>query len=58
MARTHSSRYTMLGYLVWQGGKWYLRRRLPSPRKLAIRTLGAAAAAGAGLALAKRLAGQ
>jgi hypothetical protein len=31
--------YRLLGYVVWRGGKWYLRRRLPSRR----------AAAGAGL---------
>jgi hypothetical protein len=22
--------YKLLGYVVWQGGKWYVRRRLPS----------------------------
>ncbi len=22
--------YKLLGFVVWQGGKWYLRRRLPS----------------------------
>jgi hypothetical protein len=37
--------YKLLGYAVWHGGKWYLRRRLPSPRILAIAGL----AAGAGL---------
>jgi hypothetical protein len=27
--------YKLLGYAVWQGGKWYLRRRYGSaPRKL------------------------
>ena len=40
--------YKILGYLVWHGGKWYLRRRLPSPRKLVISGL----LAGAGLAAA------
>jgi hypothetical protein len=24
--------YRLLGYVVWRGGKWYLRRRLPSRR--------------------------
>ncbi len=24
--------YRLLGLLVWNGGKWYLRRRLPSTR--------------------------
>jgi hypothetical protein len=29
--------YKLLGYVVWQGGKWYLRRRFPhAGRKLAI----------------------
>ena len=37
--------YRILGYAVWHGGKWYLRRRLPSSRKLVIAGL----AAGAGL---------
>jgi hypothetical protein len=27
--------YKLLGYVVWQGGKWYLRRRYGrAPRKL------------------------
>ena len=27
--------YKVLGYVVWQGGKWYLRRRYGgAPRKL------------------------
>ena len=37
--------YKLLGYVVWRGGKWYLRRRLPSARKIAL-------AAGAGLSTA------
>lgn len=29
--------YKLLGYVVWQAGKWYVRRRYPgAPRKLAI----------------------
>jgi len=36
--------YKLLGYAVWHGGKWYLRRRLPSPRILV--TAGLAAGAG------------
>jgi hypothetical protein len=29
--------YKILGYVVWQGGKWYVRRRYPdAPRKLAM----------------------
>jgi hypothetical protein len=46
--------YRLLGYAVWQGGKWYLRRRLPSRRGLALS--GALVSAGLGVAvlLAKR----
>ena len=35
--------YRMLGFVVWHAGRWYLRRRLPSARKV----LGAALLAGA-----------
>jgi hypothetical protein len=27
----------LVGYALWRGGKWYLRRRLPSTRVLALR---------------------
>jgi hypothetical protein len=38
--------YKLLGYVVWKGGTWYLRRRFPDARrKLAL-------AGGAGLAVA------
>jgi hypothetical protein len=53
----HSNRYKLLGYAVWHGGKWYLRRRLPSRRKLALAGAGALLASGAGLALLKRMSG-
>ncbi|HTU79010.1 MAG TPA: hypothetical protein VMF09_09650 [Solirubrobacteraceae bacterium] len=55
MARAHANRYTLLGYLVWQVGKWHLRRRLPSQRALALGGLGALAACIAAFALARRL---
>ena len=39
--------YKLLGYIVWQGGKWYARRKLPgTPPKVAV------AAGVAGVALA------
>ena len=42
--------YKLLGFVVWQGAKWYLRRRVPDAgRKAAI-------AGAAGLALAGGLA--
>jgi hypothetical protein len=32
-----STGYKILGFLVWQGTRWYVRRRYPdAPRKLAI----------------------
>ena len=37
--------YKLLGYAVWRAGKWYLRRRLPSTRTVAL----SAAVAGVGL---------
>ncbi len=49
--------YTLLGALVWRGGKWYLRKRLPSRRTVAVTGLGAVAAVAATVLLARRLAG-
>jgi hypothetical protein len=40
--------YKVLGFAVWQGSKWYLRRRMSGARaKMAIAGLGAAVVAGA-----------
>jgi hypothetical protein len=40
--------YKVLGYVVWQGGKWYVRRRFRgTPRKLAIAGLAGLLVAGA-----------
>jgi hypothetical protein len=55
MARLNDNRYGLLGYVVWQGGKWYLRRRLPDKRLLALAGAGALGTLTAGAALAKRL---
>jgi hypothetical protein len=39
--------YKVLGFLVWQGGKWYVRRRVSGPRaKLAAAGISAAVVAG------------
>lgn len=39
--------YKLLGFAVWHGGRWYLRRRIgPMRAKLAIAGIGAAVAAG------------
>jgi hypothetical protein len=48
--------YKMLGYVVWQGAKWYLRRRYPGAgRKVMI---GGAAAAALAVAAAGVIAAQ
>jgi hypothetical protein len=47
--------YRILGYAVWHGGKWYLRRRLPSTRVLVLSAAGAAAAVSAVALLTRRL---
>jgi hypothetical protein len=47
--------YKILGFAVWQGGKWYLRRRVRESRpkrKLAIATV--AVVVGAGVLVAQR----
>ena len=39
--------YKLLGLAVWQGGKWYLRRRIPGvARKAAIAALAGVVIAG------------
>jgi hypothetical protein len=39
--------YKLLGFVVWQGGKWWARRKLSgAPAKLAVAGLGAAVVAG------------
>jgi hypothetical protein len=40
MVAMNGNGYKLLGYLVWRGGKWYLRQRLPSARKTAAVALG------------------
>jgi hypothetical protein len=47
--------YKFLGFIVWQGGKWYLKRRArDSQGKLAIAGLTAVVAAGIGVLIAQR----
>jgi hypothetical protein len=50
-----AKRYQLLGFLVWQGGKWYLRRRLRPARKRALGGLLAGATLTAAGLAAKRL---
>ncbi len=43
--------YKLLGFAVWRGGRWYLRRRIRGVRaKLAVGAVGAAVVAGLVLA--------
>ncbi|MFI4977771.1 MAG: hypothetical protein ACHP93_05985 [Solirubrobacterales bacterium] len=46
--------YKLLGYVVWHGGKWYLRRRLPSTRVLAAAALVVLTGTAAAVLLARR----
>jgi hypothetical protein len=47
--------YKVLGYAVWQGAKWYMRRRAPDgPPKLALVGIAGAALAVGGLIVAQR----
>ena len=47
--------YKLLGYAVWQGGKWYVRRRLPVvPARVAIATAASGLVVAGGLAVAQR----
>ncbi len=48
--------YRVLGFTVWHGAKWYLRRRLPSSRVLALSGLSAVAALAGAAVVARRLA--
>jgi hypothetical protein len=52
----NASAYRLLGIAVWRGGKWYLRRRLPAARSIALSVGGAAAALVAALAIGRRVA--
>ncbi|MGA2319726.1 MAG: hypothetical protein ABSG95_03155 [Solirubrobacteraceae bacterium] len=46
--------YTLLGYVVWHGGKWYLRRRLPSARAVALSGAAGCALLAAAVLIARR----
>jgi hypothetical protein len=52
-----ASAYRLLGYLVWRGGKWYVRQRLPSLRAVARRGLLAVGALTAIVLVARRAKG-
>jgi hypothetical protein len=46
--------YKLLGYVAWHGGKWYLRRRLPSVRASAMVAVGTLSLLAGGVVLARR----
>jgi hypothetical protein len=52
-----AARYRMLGYVVWQGGRWYLRKRLPGARRAALVSVAATGGLIGATLLAKRLSG-
>jgi hypothetical protein len=49
--------YRVVGFLLWKGGKWYLRQRLPPARTLALRGLAAGGALTAAVLVARRAIG-
>jgi hypothetical protein len=53
----NGNRYKILGYVVWHGGKWYLRRRLPSRRGVALSAAGLLGLLAGGAVLARRASG-
>lgn len=54
MVAVNGNGYKLLGYVVWQGGKWYLRRRLPSARVFGAATFAVLTGVAAALLLARR----
>ncbi len=50
-----SNGYRVLGFVAWQGGKWYLRRRIRPVRRIAVGGLLAAGTLTAAALAAKRL---
>jgi hypothetical protein len=47
--------YKLLGYLVWNAGKWYLRRRASDARRgIAVAAIGAVVLAGVAAAARQR----
>jgi hypothetical protein len=54
MGAMNGNGYKLLGYVVWNGGRWYLRRRLPSTRLLAAAALAAVAGTAAAVLLVRR----
>jgi hypothetical protein len=49
-----SNAYKALGFVVWRGGMWYLRRRYGLARRVGTGLLAASAVAAAGALAARR----
>jgi hypothetical protein len=55
VAQLNGNSYRLLGYVVWRGAKWYVRRRLPSKRRIALGGFVAMASLTGAVVLARRL---
>jgi hypothetical protein len=55
MGQVNGRGYTLIGYVVWRGGKWYLRRRLPSARTSAVAGIATVSVLAVAVLLARRL---
>jgi hypothetical protein len=55
MVSMNQNGYKLIGFLVWRGGKWYLRRKLPSTRTLAVTGFAGVSALALAALLARRL---
>jgi hypothetical protein len=55
MGAMNGNGYRVIGFVVWQGGKWYLRRRIGPLRRIAVGGLLAAGTLTAAALAAKRL---
>lgn len=47
--------YKIVGYVVWKGGRWYLRQRFPRARRVALAGVAVTGGALAAAILAKRI---
>ena len=57
MTPMNGSAYKLLGFVVWRGAKWYVRKRVRFARKLVLGGLAAAGTLTLAALAAKRLAG-
>lgn len=46
--------YKLLGFLVWRGGKWYVRRRVQTLRRIGVAALGGLTLAAGATRMARR----